>query len=203
MDLGEGGPAFTYEEIARMIDHSLLNPILTDRDLEEGCEIALKYGVAGVCVLPYFLPRCVEILEDGPVAPGTTVGFPHGGHSTAAKVAEAEYALDEGAEELDMVVNISKVLSEDWEYVREEIRAVTEAVHDRNRKIKVIFETCYLDTDQKVKLCEICGELNVDWVKTSTGFGTAGATMDDVRLLRRHSPPEVQVKAAGGIRDMK
>ena len=136
------------------------------------------------------------------VRPSTTIGFPHGGHTTAVKLAEARQALDDGGIELDMVVNLSKVLSGDWDYVRDEIRAIVELTHGRGGKAKVIFENCYLQDDHKIRLCGICGEVRADWVKTSTGYGTGGATLDDLRLMRKHSPPDVQVKAAGGVRDL-
>jgi deoxyribose-phosphate aldolase len=193
---------YTYEQIAKMIDHSLLNPVLTDDELEEGCGIALRYNVASVCIKPYYLRRCAELLAGSTVAPSTVIGFPHGGHTTAIKLAEAEQALADGGIELDMVVNVGKVLSGDWDYVRRDLRAVVERAHQAGAKVKVIFENCYLRDDHKIRLCEICGELNADWVKTSTGFGTGGATLDDLRLMRRHAPPHVQVKAAGGIRTL-
>ncbi len=192
---------YTYRDIAKMIDHSLLNPSMSDRDFEQGCRIGLEYDVASVCIMPYYLRRCAEILEGSKVKPGTTVGFPHGGHVTAIKVAEARQALADGAEELDMVVNISKVLSEDWPYVRDDIQAVVDVTHASSRKLKVIFENCYLKDAHKIRLCEICGEAGADWVKTSTGYGPGGATDEDLKLMRKHSPPHVQVKAAGGIRD--
>lgn len=192
---------YTYEDIAKMIDHSLLNPQLTDRQLEDGCRLALEYNVASVCIMPFYLKRCAEILKGSTVKAGTTIGFPHGGHTTAVKIAEVKQALDDGGEELDMVVNISKVISGDWDYVHSEIGAIVEITHGRGKKVKVIFENCYLDNDQKIKLCEICGRLSVDWVKTSTGYGTGGATLDDLKLMREHSPSHVQVKAAGGVRD--
>jgi len=193
---------FTYRDIASMIDHSLLNPSLPDRDLEAGCATARRYEVASVCILPYYVRRAAEVLRGSPVLPGTTIGFPHGGHATAVKAAEARRALDDGAEELDMVVNISKVLSGDWGYVRDDIRAVVEAAHERGKKVKVIFENCYLARDHKVRLCEVCGDLRADWVKTSTGYGPGGATIEDLKLMRAHAPPHVQVKAAGGVRDL-
>ena len=136
------------------------------------------------------------------VVASTTIGFPHGAHATTTKLAEARQALKDGGEELDAVANISKVLSGDWAYVRSEIAQLTELVHKRKQKIKIIFENCYLQDEHKIKLCQVCGEIGVDWVKTSTGFGTGGATLDDLRLMRKHSPPEVQVKAAGGVRTL-
>jgi len=193
---------YTYDDIAKMIDHSLLHPALSEAELEKGCQAALDYDVASVCVMPYFLSRCAKMLRGSTVKAGTTVGFPHGGHAASVKVAEAQQALDDGGEELDMVVNISKVLGGDWGYVRDEIMAVLDVVHARGRKLKVIFENCYLRDEHKVRLCEVCGALRVDWVKTSTGYGTGGATLEDLKLMRKHSPPHVQVKAAGGIRDL-
>ncbi len=193
---------YTYQQIAKMIDHSLLNPVLTDEQMEEGCRIAREYGVATVCIKPYYLKRCADLLEGSDVLPSTTIGFPHGGHTTAIKVAEAKQALDDGGVELDMVVNIGKVLSGDWAYVRDDIRAVVEVTHERGGIVKVIFENCYLQDEHKIQLCEICAEVGADFVKTSTGFGPGGATIDDLKLMRKHSPPQVQVKAAGGIRTL-
>jgi len=195
-------PDYTYEAIAKMIDHSLLNPALTTDELEAGCKLALLYNVASVCIMPYYVPRCVEVLAGSTVQPSTTIGFPHGGNRTSIKLTEAEQALKDNATELDAVINISKARSGDWKYVADEIRAVTELVHSAGAKIKVIFENAYHDESAKIRLCEICGELNVDWVKTSTGYAATGATMDDLRLMRKHSPPQVQVKAAGGVRDL-
>jgi deoxyribose-phosphate aldolase len=193
---------YTYREIAKMIDHSLLNPTLTVEDLERGIALAREYEVASVCILPYYLKPCAERLAGSTVKASTTIGFPHGGHATAVKVAETLRALDDGGEELDMVVNISKVLSGDWAYVRDDIAAVSEPTHARGQKVKVIFENCYLEDAHKIKLCEICGELGADWVKTSTGYGSGGATHEDLELMRRHSPAHVQVKAAGGVRTL-
>ncbi|MFN7994855.1 MAG: deoxyribose-phosphate aldolase [Bryobacteraceae bacterium] len=193
---------YTYQDIAKMIDHSLLNPTLTVDDFERGIRLATDYDVASVCIVPYYLKRCAELLRGSAVKASTTIGFPHGCHTTAIKLAEARQALADGCEELDMVVNISKVLSGDWDYVRADLAAVIEAAHAAGQKVKVIFENCYLADAQKIRLCEICGELRADWVKTSTGYGTGGATLEDLALMRRHSPAYVQVKAAGGIRDL-
>jgi len=194
--------SYTYRDLAKMLDHSLLRPMMTQEELETGCRVAVEYDVASVCIMPFYLKRCAELLAGSTVAPSTTIGFPHGANRTAVKVFEAERALDDGGIELDMVVNVSKVRSGDWSYVREDIRAVLEPTHARGSRLKVIFENCYLDDAQKVRLCEICGELRVDWVKTSTGFGTSGATDEDLILMRRNSPAHVQVKAAGGVRDL-
>ena len=191
---------FTYLEIAKMIDHALLAPMLSIEELVHGCALARRYDVASVCILPYFVKTASEVLAGSTVLPTTTIGFPHGGHATRVKVAEAVQALNDGARELDLVINISQVKSRVLDYVENEIREVLEATHGRGQKLKVIFENCYLDDDEKVALCGICGTLGVDWIKTSTGYGTGGATDADLKLMRDHSPPGVQVKAAGGIR---
>ena len=186
-------------DLAKMIDHSLLAPTLTRDDLESGCRLAVDYDVASVCILPHYLKRCAEILKGSTVKASTTIGFPHGGHTP---LAETKQALADGGEELDMVVNISRVLSGDWDYVRKDLQAVVDAAHGAGQKVKVIFENCYLQDEHKIRLCQICGELGADWVKTSTGFGASGATLEDLALMRKHSPPKVQVKAAGGVRDL-
>ncbi|MEZ6055386.1 MAG: deoxyribose-phosphate aldolase [Planctomycetaceae bacterium] len=193
---------YTYADIAKMIDHSLLNPTLSAADLEAGCRLAVAYDVASVCIMPFALRRCVDLLKGSTVKASTTIGFPHGGHTTEIKRAEAERAIADGCEELDMVVNISQVLSGQWDYVRADIQAVIEVAHAAGQKVKVIFENCYLNDAQKIELCRICSDLNADWVKTSTGYGTGGATHDDLKLMREHSAPHVQVKAAGGVRDL-
>ncbi len=155
----QGTLDYTYQDIAKMIDHSLLNPALSDREVEQGCQLARQYDVASVCIMPYYLNRCAEILKGSKVLPTTTIGFPHGGHATTIKLAEAKQALDDGAEEIDMVVNISKVISCDWDYVRADIKPLIDLAHGRGKKVKVIFENCYLDNEHKIKLCQICGEL--------------------------------------------
>ena len=192
----------SYSDIAKMIDHSLLNPALTVPELESGCRLALRFDVASVCILPYYVARCAELLAESTVQPSTTIGFPHGGHTTSVKLAEAQRALSDGATELDMVINISQARSGCWDYVAAEIRALTEVTHAASAKIKVIFENAHLDDPAKIRLCEICGEIGVDWIKTSTGYASSGATLADLALMRRHSPPSVQVKAAGGIRTL-
>jgi deoxyribose-phosphate aldolase len=193
---------YSYQDIAKMIDHSLLNPVMNDEVLEDGLKVAIQYDVASVCIKPYYLRRCAEALAGTSIQPSTVIGFPHGGHCTSIKVQEATQALADGGRELDFVVNIGKVLSDDWDYVTDDIQAVTQCTHDGGAKIKVIFENCFLEDRHKIRLCEICGQLGVDWVKTSTGYGSGGATVADLQLMREHSPAHVQVKAAGGIRSL-
>lgn len=193
---------WTYLDLAKMIDHSLLNPTMTAADLDAGIQLALAYDVASVCIMPYALKHCAERLRGSTVKASTTIGFPHGGHTTAIKRAEAEQAIADGCQELDMVVNISQVLSGAWDYVRSDIQTVIKVAHAAGQKVKVIFENCYLNDSQKIELCRICSELNADWVKTSTGYGTGGATPADLKLMRQYAAPHVQVKAAGGVRDL-
>ena len=194
---------YSYTDLSKTIDHSLLNPSLPAAACEEGIRLALAYDTASVCIMPWYLKRCAELLAGSTVKPSTTIGFPHGGHVTGAKVREAELALRDGAVELDMVVNISAVLSGKWDLVREDVQAVVDVAHAVGGKVKVIFENSYLAADHKIRLCGICGDVKADWVKTSTGFGTSGATDEDLALMRKHSPSHVQVKAAGGIRTLQ
>lgn len=194
---------YTYLDVAKMIDHALLSPNLSVDALESGCRMAAAYDVASICIMPYYVGRCAEILAPTTVLPSTVIGFPHGGQATTTKVAEAEQAIKDGAIELDMVTNISAVLSENWQLVKGEIVAIVEAARANNRKVKVIFENCYLEDKHKQKLCELTCEAGADWVKTSTGFGTSGATMEDLQLMIKHAPPPMQVKAAGGVRDLE
>jgi len=201
----EGPPmsfTLTYDAIAKRIDHSLLGPTLGGAELEEGCRLAARYKVASVCIKPYAVSLAARILRGSDVAVGTTVGFPHGGHATAVKVVEARQAMADGATELDMVINIGQALAGEWDAVAADIDAVTRTAHDGGAIVKVIFENCYLNDEQKVRLCQICGELGADYVKTSTGYGTGGATIDDLRLMRRAAPPQVKLKAAGGVRTL-
>jgi deoxyribose-phosphate aldolase len=196
------GLVLTYEAIAKRIDHSLLGPGLTEAELEEGCRLAARYAVASVCIKPFAVQLATRLLKDSGVEVGTTVGFPHGGHTTAVKVFEARQAMDDGATELDMVINIGQALGGQWDAVSSDIAAVTKAVHDRGAIVKVIFENCFLSDAQKVRLCQICGEVGADYVKTSTGYGTGGATHEDLILMRRSAPPSVKLKAAGGVRTL-
>ena len=200
-------------EIAKMIDHSLLHPTMTDEDLKRGCELAVKYNVACVCIKPYAVKNAVRWLKDSNVSVGCVVGFPHGNSTINVKAYETEQAIKEGAMEIDMVVNIGKVLGEDWDYVEQEIAAIREVTGKNKAILKVIFENDYLPQDHfKIRLCEICSKLKVDYVKTSSGYGFVkgpdgkysyrGVTTHDLKLMRKHSNPEVQVKAAGGIRTL-
>jgi deoxyribose-phosphate aldolase len=190
----------TLADLARMFDHSLLQPQLTDADLERGCLLARELVVASVCIKPYAVKLAAKLLAGSTVQASTTIGFPHGGHVTAIKVAESEIALADGATELDMVVNIGKVLSGEWNYVADDIAAVVRVAHAAQAKVKVIFENAFLKEEHKRMLCRICGEVRADWVKTSTGYAESGATVEDLKLMRECSPPWVQVKAAGGVR---
>jgi deoxyribose-phosphate aldolase len=206
-NMGMEGKLPTAREVAKMIDHSLLRPTITDGDVQAGCELAGRYLVASVCVKPAHVKMASGLLAGVGVLVGSVVGFPHGGSTTPIKMAEAADAVDSGATEIDMVVNIGAVLSGAWDLVAAEIEAICEAIHSRDGYLKVIFENCYLEDEQKIHLCRICDTAGMDWVKTSTGFGQRegcfyGATDADLRLMRAHVSPRVQVKAAGGVRDL-
>lgn len=194
---------YTYQDVAKRIDHALLSPTLDRAALDAGCRLAAAYDVASVCIMPYYVRRCAELLSGSDVLPSTVIGFPHGGQATRSKLAESQAAIDDGAAELDMVCNVSAVLSGDWSYVQDEIAAIVDLVHRAGRKLKVIFENCYLQDADKQTLCGICCQAEVDWVKTSTGFGSGGATPEDVRLMIQHTQPPTEVKASGGIRDLQ
>jgi deoxyribose-phosphate aldolase len=200
-------------EIAKMIDHSILHPTLTDDDLKRECEVARKYNVASVCVKPYAVKQAVGLLRGSDVLTGCVIGFPAGNSSIAVKAFETETACNEGAVEIDMVINIGKALQEDWAYLEEEIRTIVDICHKFGAITKVIFETDYVTRDEhKIKLCKICSKAGADYVKTSTGFGFVkdpdgkysykGATAHDLALMKKHSAPEVKVKAAGGVRTL-
>ena len=203
----------TAQELAKYIDHSLLHPTMTDKDLEDGLAIAKKYGTATVCIKPYAVKHAAEVLKGSGVAVCTVIGFPHGSNTTDLKVIETIEACRNGATEIDMVVNVGKVLGGEWDYVEQEIEQINNACFEHNAILKVIFENDYLNDEQKIKLCEICTKLHVAFVKTSTGYGyvkqdngmflTKVATLPDLILMRKHSGPEVQLKAAGGIRNLK
>ncbi len=201
-------------EIAKMIDHSLLHPTMDDQTLIEGIALAKKYNVASVCIKPYAVQMAAELLQGSDVMVCTVIGFPHGNSRVDVKVFEAERAIDDGAVEIDMVINTGKVLSEDWEYVYEEIAALSRVTKKHGVALKVIFENDFLSEDRhKISLCKICSELEVEFVKTSTGYGFVkqsdgsyaykGATHEDLILMRKHSSPEVEIKAAGGVRTLE
>ena len=192
----------TYEQLAKVIDHSLLRPELTEADVRAGCELAAHYHTATVCVKPCHVSLAKERLKGSDVLVSTVIGFPHGSNVTAIKVAEARQAMDEGAVELDMVLNIGELRSGKTDYVRDDIKAVCDQAHARNVKVKVIFENAYLTDEQKVTACKLAEAAGADWVKTSTGFAPSGATLDDLRLMRRSVSEKVQVKAAGGVRTL-
>jgi len=201
------------KEIAKMIDHSILHPTFTDDDLRRECETAVKYDVASVCVKPYAVGMAAELLKGSDVLVGAVIGFPAGNSAIDVKVFETETACRDGAKEIDMVINIGKVLQGDWDYIAQEVRAVVDASHKYGAITKVIFETDYVTKDgQKIKLCEICSEAGADYVKTSTGYGFVkgadgkysytGATAHDIELMRKHCPLHVKIKAAGGVRTL-
>jgi deoxyribose-phosphate aldolase len=191
----------TYDRLAGTIDHSLLRPELTLAEIAEGCAIAARYEVASVCVRPADVATAAELLAGSPVAVGTVVGFPHGSHTTATKVFEAEKALADGAAELDMVINIGWLRSGDDKRAGDDIRAVVEAA-GHGVVVKVILENAYLTNDEKVRGCRLAESAGADYVKTSTGFGPGGATLEDLRLMRATVSDSVRVKAAGGVRTL-
>jgi len=195
-----GGTLVTLAEIAQVLDHSLLRPELTLAGLREGCALAREYAVISVCVRPSDLPVAAEALAGGQVRLTTTVGFPHGVTTTAAKLAEARESLDRGAVELDMVLNIGRLCSGEHRYVEDEIRAMAELTHSRGALLKVIFENHYLTDEQKVVACRLSEAAGADFVKTSTGFAGGGATVEDIELMRETVGPEMGVKASGGVR---
>lgn len=194
--------SLTPHDIAKMLDHSTLQPYLTDDDVRRGCELALRYDTASVCARPCDMPLVASMLRGSDVKVCTVIGFPHGAHRTAVKVAEAKQALADGCTELDMVINIGKLVAGDEAYVREEIRQIVQAAHEAGALVKVILETCYLTDEQKVTACRLSEEAGADFVKTSTGYGSKGCTIEDLKLMRRSVSERVQVKGSGGIRDL-
>ena len=193
---------WTCVDIAKMIDHSLLKPELTEDEIIRGCEIAKKYDVASVCCAPSALPSVAKQLKGTEVKPTTVIGFPHGYNKTETKVFEAKQAIKDGALEIDMVLNIGRLKSRDFDYVRQDIKAVVDIAHKSNVLVKVILENFYLTDELKEIACKLCEEAGADWVKTSTGFAGGGATIEDLRLMRKAVSNKVQVKAAGGVRDL-
>jgi deoxyribose-phosphate aldolase len=204
---------FTLHEIAKMIDHSLLHPTMNDAELDKGCEIAIAYDVATVCVKPYYVKRAAELLVGSNVKVCSVIGFPHGNSTTKLKVLETRQACLDGATEIDMVVNCGKVLSEDWRFVKSDIYAVNKECLKHGAILKVIFENDFLPKNShKIKLCKICTSIGVAFIKTSTGYGYVklasgdynykGATLADIDLMRKYSGEKMQIKAAGGIRNL-
>ncbi len=194
--------ALTPKDIASMLDHSTLQPWLTEEDIRRGCETALKYGTASVCARPCDVPILAEMLEGSEVKVCTVIGFPHGTNETAIKLAEAQLALAEGCEELDMVLNIGRLKAKDYDYVGEEIRVIANAAHEAGAILKVILETCYLTEEEKVTACHLSEKAGADFVKTSTGYGSAGCTIEDLKLMRASVSAKVRIKGSGGIRDL-
>ena len=189
-------------DIANMIDHSLLNPSMTEQDIINGCEIAKKYNVASVCVKPCFVETSYNILKGTDVKISTVIGFPHGSNLTEVKVFEAELALAQNCEELDMVLNIGKLIGGDFEFVERDIKAVIEIAHKAGAIVKVILENAYLSDELIVKACQISEKAGADFVKTSTGYAPSGATIPDLRLMKASVSDKVKIKAAGGVRTL-
>lgn len=184
--------------IAKYIDHTVLKATTTDKDVEKLCQEAMEYKFYSVCVNGCYVKKCKEILKGSSVDVAAVVGFPLGAMSMEAKVFEAKKAIEDGADEIDMVINVGKMLSGDYSYVEEEIRQIKETIG--NKILKVIIETCYLNDEEKIKACELSLSANADFVKTSTGFGTAGATFEDVILMKKVVGDKAQVKASGGVK---
>lgn len=191
----------TAAQLAKTIDHSLLRPELTETEVIAGCDLARHYHVASVCVKPCHVALAVRQLSGSDVAVGTVIGFPHGGSTTAVKVFEAQDAITNGAVELDMLINIGALRSGNYDAVLQDIRAVVEAARGK-AIVKVILENAYLTDEQKVTACRLAEQAGADFVKTSSGFAPSGATLEDLKLMRSSVGPQVQVKAAGGVRTL-
>ena len=192
----------TVPELASIIDHAVLKPTQTERDVVEACTIARREHVATVCVKPFYVPDCARLLKDSGVGTSTVIGFPHGGQAPEVKVSTALTALRDGATELDMVINIGALIERDYATIEKEIASVVGVGHASEAAVKVILETAYLDDAQKAIAAQIAMAAGADFVKTSTGFGPEGATVEDVRLLRSIVGPSMGVKASGGIRTL-
>ena len=190
------------QDIALMVDHSLLQPQMTRQHIENGCAIAREYSTASVCVRPCDVVLAGELLAGSPVKVCTVVGFPHGSNLTQIKAAEAQLALEQGAVELDMVQNIGAFLSGNYKLVEMDITAICGLAHDKGAIVKVILENCFLTPEQIAEACKIAEAAGADFVKTSTGYGSSGATIDDLKIMRMAVSPTVQVKAAGGVRTL-
>lgn len=187
-------------EIASKIEHTVLKADTSNEDVERICQEAKENNFAGVCVPPYFVKKAATLLEKSDCLVVTVVGFPLGYSTTPAKVEETRKAIDEGADEIDMVINIAALKNKDYSYVENDIQTITTLAHLRNKKVKVIIETALLTQDEKIKACEICAKIGVDFVKTSTGFASSGAKVADIELLRKKLPENIKLKASGGIK---
>ena len=194
--------SLTPHDIAKMLDHSTLQPYLTQADIRKGCELALQYDVASVCARPADMKLVKRLLAGSDVKVCTVIGFPHGNHKPEIKLAEAEAALADGCDELDMVLNIGRLLAGEDDYVRDEIASLCRAAHAKGAIVKVILETCYLNDEQKKTACRLSVEAGADFVKTSTGYGSSGCTIVDLKLMRDAVPATVRVKGSGGIRTL-
>ena len=192
----------SVSDIAKMIDHSLLRPNLIEAEFLEGVDLSRKFQVATCSVVPFDVARAVKLLEGSGVPVSTVVAFPHGTVPTEVKVFEGKRSLENGAIELDMVMAISRMLAGDYGYVEDDIRAMVELAHAHGAELKVIFENCYLTKEMIVKACQLSEKAGADFVKTSTGYGTSGATLEDIKLMRANVSPKMKVKAAGGIRTL-
>jgi deoxyribose-phosphate aldolase len=194
--------SFTAQDIAKMIDHSLLRPELTEAEVRSGCQLAAEFDVATVCVKPCDVHVANEELKGTDVLVTTVIGFPHGSNLTEVKVFEAKLAIEQGCKELDMVLNIGRLKSRQFDYVQADIKAVCDVAHASNVIVKVILENAYLDDELKQIACRLCETAGADFVKTSTGFAPSGATVDDLKLMRAAVSAKVRVKAAGGVRTL-
>ena len=192
----------TPKDVAMMLDHSTLQPFLTEDDIRKGCEIALKHNTASVCARPGDVELVASLLKGSDVKVCTVIGFPHGNHRTSIKVAEANLALADGCHELDMVINVGKLIFGDYDYVANEIKQICELAHDAGAKVKVILETCFLNEEQIRKVSKIAADASADWVKTSTGYGSAGYKAQSLIWMKESVPSTVQLKASGGIRTL-
>ena len=186
--------------LASMIDHSVLKPDCRSEDINRVCAEAMNHQFSAVCVPPFYIKEAAHLLADSPVRVATVIGFPMGYAATVAKVEEIKRAINDGVDELDVVVNICAVKDKQWSFVKNDIDSMTRAVHLKGKLIKVIFETSLLSEEEIAQLCNICAEVGVDFVKTSTGFGEVGATNEIVQFLKQSLPSTIKIKASGGIR---
>jgi len=187
-------------KIAKTIDHAVLKPTATQQDLIDGAKIAKKFNVASLCVRPSDIINAAELLKGSDVILSTVIGFPHGGTSSLTKISETLDALNNGATELDVVWNIGRVKSGDYEYVKADLTPIISFAKSHNAKVKIIIESSYLSDEEIVKACEICNEIKPDWIKTSTGFAGGGASIETIKLIKKHIDPSIQIKASGGIK---